>query len=382
MLHKIYNNKKMNSNNIQLSNHNRVFYGIDTVDNIKRNSDFYRNQTNFDVMYLFNKYYDSNNYPEIDEDYKEKIKIVIYTPPIDYNCGGIMVLYNLAKTINDLKIPNLKALIYTYDHKIHKNNFCNNFYNPLFMDDKTIVVYPETIRYNPLGAKYCVRWILLDLGLEVDHNHYNVWDEKDLVYHWEPSNLKYSKQLVNIWLNPKIQKINKKNRSGKTCFAFKKIINLPNTLHKPETIIEKHENSSVCIDDKSIEEIIEIFNQSELFYCYDPNTFFSIMAPLCGCITVLHPIAGVDKDTYFKSRILGHPSGFILDSGIAYDDSKEEIQRARNTLHKVKDDLIYLNKLYKNSVHSFIEDMFDLVSGDIIKSQNTVHNIYCNTNHE
>lgn len=377
-IHKIKKDNTMNSNNIKLSNHNKILYGIDTIDDVERNSSFYRNQTNFDLIHLFNKYYNSDNYTNIDTSYKAKIKIVIYNPPLDYDCGGIMVMYNLAKSINDLKIPNLEAFIYSYDHRVYKNDFCNNFFNPFFIDDKTIVIYPETIKGNPLAAKHVVRWILLDLGLEVSSNHYNFWDKTDLVYHWEPTNLKYSKQLVNIWVNPEVKKINKTNRSNKTCFGYKKVNNLPETLHSINYITKIHDDNSECIDKKTIKEIIEIFNRSEIFYCYDPNTFFSIMAPLCGCVTVLHPVENTDKNSYFKSRILGHPNGFILDAGIAYGCNEKEIQRARDSLPNIYKDFEKLNNLYFDTIKSFIEDMQNLVLENNQNLYNTVNKIYYN----
>ena len=141
----------------------------------------------------------AGNYPEDafiapTEDYINTIKIVIYTPPLDGSCGGIDVLHNLARTINNIGYNNIKAFIYHSDNLKHQNEFCNDFFNPFWMDDRTIVIYPEKICGNPLCAKNVVRWILLDLGLELPHNYYNVWNPSDIVYHWEPSNLPNTKQ--------------------------------------------------------------------------------------------------------------------------------------------------------------------------------------------
>lgn len=328
------------------------------------------NRFKYPVVYAGN--YPDDMFIRPTKDYIDSIKIVIYTPPLDNLCGGISVLHNLAKTINDLGNKNIKALIYHSDNLKHKNEFCNDFFNPFWLDDRTIVVYPEKVCGNPLMAKNVVRWILLDLGFELSRNYYQVWNRSDLVYHWEPSSLPNTKQLVNIWVNPMIKQTNKSDRHH-NCFGFKKVKFLPKSFHK--SINQYHSSDDICIDDRNIEEVVDIFNSCKFFYCYDPNTFLSIMAPLCGCVTVLHPMDGIDKEQYFKSRILYHKdSDTYLDNGIAYGNSDSEIQDALDTITNISDNFTYICEQYKSSMQQFLDDIQQLINKKSLN--NTVENIY------
>lgn len=328
-----------------------------------------RKQTNRTLLYCYNKYLLSSNilYNE------DTIKIVIYTPSIEEKCGGVMVLHNLAKIINELNYPNIKCFLYYYNHTQQDNEFCNDFFNPNLIDDKTIVIYPETIHGNPLKAKYVIRWILLDLGFEVPKNHYINWSKNDIVYHWEPTTLKNSKQLVNIWINKEIKKYNN-NKRTKNCYAMKKIKNIRNTLHSHKRLTLLHDpDNDICIDNLPIKDVVKIFNESQIFYCYDPNTFLSIMAPLCGCVTVLHPSKGVSKKQYFKSRILCKDN-FCFDSGIAYGNELKEISKAFDTVENAQENFFELNSLYHETVTNFLSDITTLIENKPLI--NTVERIY------
>lgn len=337
---------------------------------------FYRTQDNKTLLDLFQK----NNQLEkkdfiLSQDYVNSIKIVIYTPPLDIACGGIMVLHNLAKTINNFRSDNIKVYLYSYDHKRYSNDFCNNFINPFLIDDNTIVIYPENIVGNPLNAKHVVGWILLDLGYEAPKDFYKyAWSPTDIVYNWEPSFLTNSKRLVNIWTNPIIKNQQIKKRDN-NCYAFKKMQWIPKTLNNRK-IENYHNDKDINIDKTSISEAVDIFNNSELFYCYDPNTFFSVMAPLCGCVTVLHPSNDLTKQEYIRSRILGHPSGFAYDAGIAYSNDPSEIEKAKETVAESWNQYYTLCHLYQSTVSDFIKDMLDKINNKELT--NTVKNLYYN----
>ena len=373
----------MQNNNIKIYMPNNLYMNSELKPESKDlydNVSFFRNQSYQTLIRLYKKHnidYLNDTSIKIDPDYANKIKVVIYAPPINDACGGAMVLYNLVKTINSLNNNNVIALIYCYDHRTYTNNFCNNFFNPFWIDDKTIVIYPETITGNPLMAKYVVRWILLDLGLEVSSYHYKNWHKNDIVYHWEPSFLKNTKQLVNIWINPKIQNYQKSKRD-KNCYAFKKMQWIPDTLNNIK-IQHYHSSENINIDSISIAEAIDVFNNSKLFYCYDPNTFFSVMAPLCGCVTVLHPLNNLSKEQYFKSRILCHSSGFCYDAGIAYGNSKDEISMALASINEAQDQFDYLCSLYQETVTSFMQEITKVVNSSILPI-NIVNNIYYSHN--
>ena len=299
--------------------------------------------------------------------------LIIGTHP-SQTTGYSRVVHNIAKEIGNYN--NIKCYIYYYDHKKYENGFCNIFFNPFTIDDKTIVVYPEVITGNPLKATHVVRWILLELGLDSPFDQYKKWNTTDLVYHWEPSEKSHTKQLVNMWLNPKIQLINPIGSRNKKCFAIKKNKHISHNLHK-KGFSFYHNSDDTDIDSLSIDEAINSFNKCDTFYCYDPNTFFTIMAPLCGCITILHPVADTSRENYFKSRILCN-NDFCYDAGIAYGNEEQEILKARASLPYAQDQFLKLTNSYKPTVLSFLDDAVDLCKNKHLA--NTVDNIFYKAN--
>ena len=65
----------------------------------------------------------------------------------------------------------------------YDNIFCNDFASIDEINDNTIVIYPEIISGNPLNCKNIVRWILLELGIEMPSDHFRNWQINDLIYH-------------------------------------------------------------------------------------------------------------------------------------------------------------------------------------------------------
>jgi len=341
-----------------------------------------------DVYFLRNQYYDqliynhNNMNPDdkvtnsIDSSYKEKIKIVIYTPELDISCGGVIVLHYLAQTLKKIAPDNFEILLYSYNYKKYDNIFCDKFFNPNLIDDKTIVIYPEVMGGNPLNSRYCIRWILLELGIDTRKEQIFTWNKNDLVYHWEPNKNINSKQLINLWIDPYIKNYNTSDRH-RNCYAYKKINHCaPGVFHKK--IQTYHSRKDICLDThynkkKSIP-IIGIFNNCDKFYCYDPNTFYSVMAPLCGCITVLHPVDGIDKKQFLSSRILKY-NNVEFDSGIAYGNDKQEIEHARDTIKNAKENFNNLVEEHKKTLYSFLLDINNLINQDLLPN-NTVKNIY------
>ena len=356
---------------ISLYNKNRLMYFIYS------SNSFNLLYNDFDINY-YKKYYNLegndidiiHNYHVMRKTkkliYNDRIKIVIYTPKIYVNCGGIVILHYIAKVINDLNYKNIYAKLYTYDGTKYKNEFCNDFADPFEINDNTIVIYPEIIKGNPLNAKNVIRWILLDLGLEMPLDHFINWNKSDIVYHWEPSKLQNTKQLTVPYFNTKIKKYNNTTRSG-SCYLIKK----GRFMHK--NINNMHPSDSICIDDILIDEIINIFNKCKYFYCYDPNTFYILIAPLCGCITILYPLENYSKKDLFKNRMTCK-GDYIFDSGIAYGNSNEEIQYAENTLNSTTTNFNKLLDLYKNDITIFLDNIYAYIKENI-KLQ-TVNDIY------
>jgi hypothetical protein len=314
---------------------------------------FYAYYKDFDYEYYKKTYHSTEDISEPDilldyhlkgkyekKLYNEKHLIVIYTPPFDIKCGGIVVMHYLAQLINELHHPKFYAKLFMHNNLKYDNVFCNEFASMDDINDNTIVIYPETISGNPLGAKNVVRWILLELGIEMPIDHYKNWSSTDLVYHWEPisSNEPDFKQLTCPFFN-NIFKHNNTNIKFETCYLIKKAP----IIHK-NGIHYTHPSDSINIENLSLAEISDIFNKCKYFYAYDPNTAYILYAAVCGCIPIIHEIEGINEEEYFSSKIYNF-NNTIYNKGIVYGYN----------LNKITD--ILDNKLNENN-EEYYKDLF------------------------
>lgn len=361
---------------VMLYRKNSLTYYIDSIES------FYKLYVDFDLSYYKNKYYKQTTLSDIKimydfhtidyykgRVYNDKIKIVIYTPALYDKCGGIKALHRLAEQINNLKHNYIYAKLYCYDGSKYINKYCNDFANPFEINDNTIVIYPEIISGNPMKSKYVLRWILLDLGIEMSRTHFVNWGETDIVYHWEPNTTNNKiKQLSIPFLDEVFKNYNSTTRT-KTCFIIKK----GPLIHNFSDITYIHPNDSINIDNMSLTDIVKVFNESHTFYCYDPNTFYILSAPLCGCISVVYPIKNMSADSFYKNRITCIDD-FIFNSGIAYGNSNEQIINARITIKDSRDNFNTLLSKYETTVSKFVEDIYDFFT--IGKKLTTIKDVY------
>ena len=295
-----------------------------------------------------------NNDDQDNEDYQDynnkNIKIIIYTPAFNINCGGVVALYNLTKIINSYSYNNIYAKIITMNNTKPNNNLCNEYASRNEVDENTIVIYPEIINGNPLQCKNVIRWILLEVDNRLPESIYKNknWNNNDLIYFWETKNKNnpFYKQLTCHYLNPIFRNTNA-NARNKSCYLIKK-----GTLFH-NNIDYFHKFDSICIDNLNLETISKLFNESEYFYSYDPNTMFIIYAILCGCIPIIYPIMNINKERYFEERIYNR-NNIVRNKGIAYGNSNEEIEYARSTLNEAAKELIELFASDKETVFQFL----------------------------
>jgi hypothetical protein len=359
---------------------------------------FYFLYKDFDFEFYKNKYFKNSNLSEFDillyyhtegkymkHIINNKYKIIIYTLPFNITCGGIVVMHYLAKIINDLNHPKYYSKLFMHNNLKYNNIFCNDFASIHEINDNTIVIYPEIVKKNPLNCKNIIRWILLDLGIEMPHDQYKYWNKTDLIYYWESLNNNhiYSKQLCFPWLNSLF--VNKNLNRTKNCYITKKGY----LIHK--TIDFIHPENSVCIDNFNLKEKFEIFNESTYFYCYDPNTMYAIYATMCGCKTIIYPIENINKNDYIKSHIYNY-NNKIYYKGIAYGNSISEITFANNTINEAPLEFTNLFNSYKKNIDIFINDLdlyftekkyiknIDSSLDSTIIEENSENNIYLNNN--
>jgi hypothetical protein len=284
--------------------------------------------------------------------------IIIYTiSDFNFNCGGLVVQYELARNLYNLGVD-VKIIV---PNKIF-NPIFNNFYKgePINYEN-TVVFYSEGIEGNPLNAKHVVRWLLAPLGLCSDPNVYKTYGKNDLVYYFHPEDKFINEaekvgniyKLLNlIYVNPLAQNNNLGKRIG-TCYTLRK-----SHYHKKLQLV--HPPNSFNVDSHSSQlELISHFNKYKYFISYDPLTFISVIAALCGCISIVKKVDGMSKDEWLKNTAFGDyikDTGVTTIYGIAY--GSDDLTNAIDTLHLVKQQVKDITDFMINKyVKSFINDM-------------------------
>jgi len=287
---------------------------------------------------------------------KHQLNFVIFSPAFQAHVGGVIALHNLARIIDEAGFP---CKIFDMNGLKIPNSIFEKYGTEADVNENTVVVYPEVTVGNPLNAKYIVRWILCELGINCPHDIYKTWGEDDFVYHYSTYNpekdVRHYNLLSPLYINPALK------NHGKSRDGYCHIIRKGHKFHKPLKYI--HPSDSLFLDNNLSQEIlIEILNRKEYLISYDPYSYIGSMAALCGCIPIILPMAGTTKDEWFKtlstSVVLEEVGEFEL-KGFAY--GIEEIEYARNTLQEVRYQQELQIKYGQESVHRFINDMIDII---------------------
>lgn len=274
------------------------------------------------------------------------MKFVIYTHRYNENSGGLIVLHYLCHVLNSLGYeaylwPSYRPV---FDNKRAFSSFLNilkyhrkelhrpfkvnrNWNTPVLKTikgfDDAIVIYSEIVDGNPLQLKNIVRWLLHKPGFHSGRINFNK-DELIFGYGEKFSTVDYpitennTLHLTYIMTDVYTQ-INFGNRSG-SCYMIRKGINKKFV----------HKKDSLLVDGMSHKELNDIFNQKKYFISYDPYTYYSIYASLCGCISIVIPDIDVTKEQW-------HPR--IEDTyGLSYgmDDIEYAVASRKKMLEIIK----------------------------------------------
>ena len=219
--------------------------------------------------------------------------------------------------------------------------------------------------------------MLSELGKNVPHDRVNSWSKTDLVYYFN-SEKKFEKDvkrvgtiyktLTCVYINPFMKNYKNPFRKG-YCHTFRKS-------HYHKTLKYAHPpNASLKItrDHKQID-CINIFNKKSIFICYDPLSFLSIIAAMCGCISVIIKVDGISNQSEWikTTAVAQYAKETKIDKlyGIAY--GLNEIGWARNTLHLVKEQWIKIREFFREkTIKPFLEDLKNMES-----LENTLKNNY------
>lgn len=204
--------------------------------------------------------------------------------------------------------------------------------------EDSVVIYPEIVAGNPLGAGRVVRWLLNKPGVISGvkdfgskdlffyyHKHFNDWE---LNPH-EDHDLNVSELKSDVYQN-----INNGERSGQ-CYMVRK---------GRDRALDYHEYGALNVDGHSHEELAKIFNECEYFVCYDLYTMYCRYAAMCGCVPIVVPQDGLSKEEW-RPEIANR-------YGLAY--GWDDVPWAVETRAKLLDYLEETESRGVDSVHRFV----------------------------
>jgi hypothetical protein len=269
-------------------------------------------------------------------------KFVFYTPHYDDNSGGSIAIFKMAHLLNqaghDARIWHWTRLhaneVRVINGKITKEFLIPSGISRVDIDcpypiveatpedvSDSIVVYPEVIEGNPLGARRVVRWLLNKPGAITGVTSFG-FDDLILYYNDQflPNGVVANEEFmikVTDWKTNIYRGDYVGERKG-IYFMVRKGRDVP---------LNYHPKDAIQVDGLSHAELAGIFSVAKMFISYDLYTAYSTYASLCGCDSVLVPRRGMSREQWKSSGNHSH-----LD-GIAY--GFEDIERARRTRGKM-----------------------------------------------
>lgn len=297
-------------------------------------------------------------------------KFLVFSPPYDETNGGAIVLHKLCSILNDLGYDSYLHPYYeTYE--LNKKNCIKSISKSLkqtlfpwrkryktnpklntpvlkklndFSWQEWVVIYPEIVFGNPLGAKNIVRWFLHQPGF---HSGQIFYGENELYFKFNhairdfkfPGSVTSENNLKVIHYPLEHYNLNSipTTRSG-SAYTLRKRKNKP---------LQHETKDSILIDGKTHKEISEIFKSVKTFISYDSYTAYSIFAVLCGCDSIVIPDEGVDENEWYPD-----PADR---NGLSYGFSNLDI--SRKTAYLVKDHVINEEKKSIENVESFAKEV-------------------------
>jgi len=293
-----------------------------------------------------------------------KLRFLITAPGYSPICGGIGVLHKLAQILAELKeetyllTTNLNpAVVPKFTWLKTKNTIVTEEDIVLDSEDleQTIVIYPDIINENPLGAKHVVRWLL-----STPCNGRYKYGENDFVYlfnerytigdAFKPNNkpIEIEGYLNIFYVDFELFKDRKEIRiPNSQCYALRKAWHRKDMVHSASALnVDQYENKG------GHKFLADVFNKYETFICYDDHTFLSTIAALCGCQSIVVPRKGLTAEQFHA------PTGT---EGVAYGFSESELIWAKNTQKLLVNLLKNKEKSSLETVKNFIQNMYNRI---------------------
>jgi len=235
-------------------------------------------------------------------------------------------------------------------------------------NDSNICIYQETL-HNPLNMSKCVymQWFFDAFNILDLQGKDSLYLYQFPMYSWCSNilRMRYSLPIdincTNIYPNslPLIFNINiieniinntNKNKTIESCYLLRKAADShPLKMMDSVSDFYIHPGDSINLDSNSLEENISMFIKCKKFYCYDNVCFLPVLAALCNCTPIL-----VNKYNGFENiKDMYKTYSPWMYYGIAYDDTEEELNFAKNTKHLLID---LLRKIDNDNFLNFFSD--------------------------
>lgn len=220
-------------------------------------------------------------------------------------------------------------------------------FSPFFRKKNTIVVYPEKYYGNVLKARYVVRWLLYFYPYSDIKQAY---DDSDLFICY--------RLLFNDWqLNPKGYQVCSHYFNKDLYYRYNWGVRQGNCyiIHKGKIRqdLPKFFDGPV-VDNLSEEDKVKVFNQCEYCYSYDTHTYYSKIAAICGCKSIVVMEPGKTKEDYLEKgrRKLG----------VAYGFSEDSIKQAQHEYDDLMKSVDYTesNQYYANQFLKILQEEFSI----------------------
>lgn len=218
--------------------------------------------------------------------------VVVSHGPYRKTDGGVTCLLTFAKKLYE---RGHDAKVYLTDKTWYENNtYFTRYHESDTVDDDTIVVYIDVPEGNILNAKHIVRYIMYG-----SHWYPNYTDHEMTYYHAPYCKNNPAKRIIGChYIDPCVKNLHLP-RIYTSCHVIKKGIHSPGVRHTLSTSNVWTQNHGFQVaHDIPLEEMVRILNQTKYFFCYDPCSFLIIMALVCGCVVVQHPVDGCTESEW------------------------------------------------------------------------------------
>lgn len=310
------------------------------------------------------------------EEHKLNFIVELFIPFEKMLTGGLMVLhklaYKLAEKGHNVYIfcepeyphPNIKVIpsSLTFDESGFIQQYSwEEFTFPI---ENTISIYPQITRHNPFNTNHVTRWILYDTQKEIE----DTYGDSDVYFNYMNfKTFKLVPQRKLTVLDYKLDWLYVTNTGKRKTFCHLIHKNTPPNGEKIFNDLNSFDltdwmSKGVTDGYNPYDYLRDMFNQFEYFLTYDQNTYYSTMATLCGCKTIiLNPgkpyefVPNANTELNDNSEITPTEfriKNYIQQYGIAY--GWDDIKWAKDTQPLVRDYIKDLETIDDKTVNDFI----------------------------